>query len=447
MIQSGANDQARTAWRAPVQQAVIILTVLGLCASFGTMLSFIPASKTQIGANPFDYSEIVKNPNYYALHTLEILFLVSAGLLALSLTKPREITGGFMWRFGLFLAAAGLMAARGYTLKDLLSTRLVDATGPFMCLISVLIFIGVRRSNWVVIDKAFVATAVALSVVILYEIVDLRTASRVEAVRSMLPALNALFWPAGWIALKQYPRSTIGRYMRFAPTTVYGLGSLFTQMRLNFVMLFLLLGMCSYVDYRRGVPQAKRWVVAFGITLWLVIFSMVFLVDTPVFHKLEAASEGFHSRLGEDTRSGQVRAFFESVQLQELLLGRGSFATWRWGRRDWNGQTDVGYLNLLLYGGVPLLVTYVAVHAAPSLDVLRRRPKGLQLTASSLVLLWTIRMFSSGTPSLALEYYPVLIFVGACISREPELTEQEGVIPRLKSGHRPLLCTTVADRS
>ena len=410
-------NRAPACWHAAAQQGVIILTVLGLCASLGSMLSYIPASKAQIGPDPFYYAEIVKDPIYYAFHAAEILLLVSAGLLALWMSKPREITCGFLWRFALFLAAGGLMAARGYTLEALLSTKLVDATGPFMCVISVLLFVGVRRSNWVVIDKAFLGTAAALSVVTLYEIADLRTASRVEAIRGMLPLVNALLWPAGWVAMRPYPPSTFGRYVRFAPLAVYALGSLFTEMRLNFVMLFLLLGMCSYVDYRRGTPQAKRWLIASAMAVWLVLFWMVFLVDTPAFQKLDAATEGLYARMDEDSRTGQVKEFFEAVRPQELLLGRGSFATWRWGRLEWNGGTDVGYLNLLLYGGVPLLLTYLAVHAAPSLAVLRRRPKGLELTAGVLVLLWTIRMLSTGTPNLGLEYYPVLLCVGACISR------------------------------
>lgn len=428
MMGPAPYNRAPDRWHAPAQQAVIMLTVLGLGASFGAMLSYIPASKTQIGPDPFYYAEIVKDPIYYVFHAAELLLLVSAGLLALWLTKTSEITGGFLWRFALFLAAGGLMAARGYTLEALLSTKLVDATGPFMCLISVLIFVGVRRSNWVVIDKAFLGTAAVLSVVTLYEIADLRTASRVEAIRAMLPLVNALLWPAGWVAMRPYPSSGFGRYVRFAPLAVYAVGSLFTEMRLNFVMLFLLLGSCFYVDYRRGAPQAKRWVIASAMAVWLVMFWMVFLVDLPAFQKLDAATEGFYSRLDEDSRTGQVKDFFESVEPQELLLGRGSFATWRWGRQEWNGATDVGYLNLLLYGGVPLLVTYLAVHAAPSLAVLRRRSKGLELTAGVLVLLWTIRMLSSGTPSLDLEYYPVLICVGACICRERELTGQGALV-------------------
>jgi len=414
---SSLYPSVRASWHAPTEGAVLVLAVLGLGASFGTMLSFITASKAQIGADPFYYAEIVKGPLYYILHAAEILLLLSAGVLALSCTNRREMANGFLGHFVLFLAAGGLMAVKGYTLEDLFSQKLVDATGPFMCLISVVLFVAVRRSNWPVIDKAFLVTAAVLSTVTLYEIAGLGTTSRVEAVRCMLPVVNALFWPASWTALRPYPRSSGVRYMRFAPAAVYGLGSLFTEMRLNFVMLFALLFLCAYADRQRGRWQAPAWLAALGMTAWLLLFSLVFLAETPAFEKVEGAAEGFYSRLDEDSRSGQLREFFRSVKPQELLFGRGSFATWRWGRGEWNGGTDVGYLNLLFYGGVPLLLSYFAVHMAPSLAALRRKPTGLQLTAGGVVLLWAIRMFSSANPGLTLEYYPILLCVGMCVSR------------------------------
>jgi hypothetical protein len=98
------------------------------------------------------------------------------------------------------------------------------------------------------------------------------------------------------------------------------------------VMLCFLLATHSYADYRRGVPQAKRWLIALAATLWLVLFSAIFLPNSSAFKIVEAAAESLYSRLDEDTRTGSLLAFFDSVQPQELLLGRGSFARW------WNGE-------------------------------------------------------------------------------------------------------------
>ena len=83
---------------------------------------------------------------------------------------------------------------------------------------------------------------------------------------------------------------------------------------------------------------------------------------------------------------------------------------------EWEG-TDVGYLSLLFFGGVPLLVTYIAVHLKPCFSALGRNVPASQQTAACVVLLWGLRMFSSTYPGTSLESYPVLFFVGACISK------------------------------
>jgi hypothetical protein len=105
-------------------------------------------------------------------------------------------------------------------------------------------------------------------------------------------------------------------------------------------------------------------------------------------------------------------------------------ATWNWGRADWRGGTDVGYLTLLLYGGLPLLLTFIAAHLAPGFRTLAGDPSGWRLTAAGVVVLFTIRMFSSTYIGLTLDYYPFLFCVGACLSREPS---------RLTGRRRPVL--------
>jgi len=156
------------------------------------------------------------------------------------------------------------------------------------------------------------------------------------------------------------------------------------------------------------------------LALWLGLFAGVFLRDTSEFRTMETVADQFSSRLDQDTRTGQLAYFFESVRPEELLLGKGSMATWNWGRTlNWGGGTDVGYLTLLLYGGVPLLLTYLATHIQPCFAVFARRLDNWQLTAAGVVLLWSIRMLSSSYIGVTLDYYPILFCVGACISREP----------------------------
>ena len=104
------------------------------------------------------------------------------------------------------------------------------------------------------------------------------------------------------------------------------------------------------------------------------------------------------------------------MPVADLLFGRGARATWNWPGMSprWAGGTDVGYLSLLFFGGIPLLVTWCAVHLGPPLRVLRSGDDGARLAAAAVALLWGVRMLSSSFPSLALDYEVVLLCVGAC---------------------------------
>jgi hypothetical protein len=188
---------------------------------------------------------------------------------------------------------------------------------------------------------------------------------------------------------------------------------------LNFVMLFALLLLFAYLQRKRGTPQAAVWLVGIGLLVWSAAFVAAFLTDTPAFQRVTYVVEEFSERLAEDTRSHQLEWFFRSNSVPELLAGKGSFAKWQWGPEMWTG-TDVGYLTLLLFGGVPLLITYAVTILKPGFSAFFRAIEDWQLTAAAIVMLFALRMFSSTYANVALDYYPVLLCVGACISREPQ---------------------------
>ena len=231
--------------------------------------------------------------------------------------------------------------------------------------------------------------------------------------------MNVFFWPASWIALRRYEHGDVWGHFRFAPTLLYAVGSLFTQTRLNFVMLFGLLLAYAYLQYRRNTLHLFGWIASLALVVWVSLFTAIFLSDVKAFDKVSDVTKAFSSRLDEDSRTGQLVWFATTVQPQELILGRGSLATWDWDGEDWAGGTDVGYLTLLLYGGVPLLLTYFWTHISPGLKAFATNDNGIQSTAACIVLLWGLRMFSSSYPNLSLEYYPLLLCLGVCVYQEP----------------------------
>lgn len=416
--QLGILDAPRPASGA--QRLILALTVLGLAASLVTGLTFQTAMIAQIAPDQAYSGEIVKPPLYYAAHAAEIFLLMAAGALALLRTPVRGISRGYCARLALFFTATLLMTARGYDLPSLLSTKIFDQSGPVVCFISMLVFVGARRENWRVLGKVMWALAAALSVVVILRMGGLHAMTRVEAVANLGEATNHLLFPAAWLALNHYPRRSLASRLHLAPILVYALCSFLNQTRLNFVMLFTLLAVSAYFNHKRRIPQLSVWIAGLVLLAIAGMLTSAFLADTPVVQKLGFVASSFAGRLDEDTRTGQVTAFVQNVQPHELLLGRGARATWNWPSKSLNytGGTDIGYLTLLFYGGVPLLLTYIATHVAQGFHAFRVKASDWRLPALGVALLWAVRMFSSSYPVVSLEYYPVLLCIGACISRE-----------------------------
>ena len=410
-------------------RVVLALTLAGLIAALATLVLLLDSIQQQAKPGEFIPSNIIKPTIYYVAHAIQIVLLLAAALVSLMCDGLRGIERGYFWRFGLFIGAVFLMTAKGYSAADLTSTRLVDSMGPFPYLVSLLVFVGARQKYWSVIDKAMVIEAVFLSVMALTALSSLHSFTRDRVIASLGGTLDALYWPAAWIALRRYTRDSFARHLRFLPILLYGFVSFFTETRLNVVMLLACLGVYSYVEYKRLTPQIATWVVGLGVVVWTGTLAAIVLRDTSALRTVEFVADSFYQRIDEDTRSGQIKSFFDDVEPSELVLGRGALATWNWGRTEWSGGTDIGYLTILFYGGIPLLLTYIVTHIRPAFRVVRTSPDGRQLAAAGIVVLWTIRMFSSSYPNLTLSYYPVALCVGACISRNV-LTESLRSIDR-----------------
>lgn len=365
---------------------------------------------------------IIKPPLYYAAYAIQLSLSLLTGLVAMIMLDFRTVDRTYPLRLALLLGAAVLMTARSYTLSDLLSLKLVDATGPTPFFFFVLAFIGVNRRSWHVLDRVFATESVVLSGLVLLNISKLRVFSREESVLMLGTYLNSLLWPAAWVVLRQYAPNSWLRYVRFGPILVYSLGSVFVQTRLNFVMVLTLLFVYGYIQRKRGLPQSAAWLLSGALAVWAFLFVSIFLWDSGAYEKFNSVAGAFYSRLDEDTRTGQLYSFFRDVQPQELLLGRGSFATWNWNGILWTGGTDLGYLSLLLFGGVPLLAGYVLAQVLPSLRLFRRDTEEWQLPAAGVLFLFTIRMFSSSYPGQNLDSYILLLCTGACISRRASQT-------------------------
>jgi hypothetical protein len=370
---------------------------------------------SQSSGTPTDYNvqragrDYRKGSIYYASYGTEIVFMLLSGFTAIASTLRRTDLSNLRISYGALAASAVLMSYQGYTNADVFSVKIAAMTGPLPLVISALVFVSADATNWRAIARLLRVGAGVLSLCVLVNIAYLQSASRTEALTQLLFYLNALYWPAVWLFLED---TSIGirRIPCLLPLIVYGVGGIVVQTRLCFIMIA-----CALIlrAYRHGTGRAVAMMFV-GASCVVMLLTSSGLNSTG---KISTAWEGLSERSLEDTRTGQLEQFFDDVGLKELVVGRGSFATWTWNGVAWDGGTDVGYLSLALFGGVPLLLSYVMFHFSPIIWRANRRRKGFSSSCDLIVVLWAVRMFSSSYPSLSMEYYYLLLCIGGCFAR------------------------------
>ena len=402
--------------RAFVRPLVSGLAVAGLAASLLATVALQGSQVSQAGTGVWeDVAEVPRPALYYLAHATRIAALTAAGLIAFAVRGRRVSSWLAVW-FLAFVAAGLLCALRGMEAPDFLSARVFGTTGPWLALVSLLLFVSARSDALPLVGRTFDLLAWTLTGLVTWEAVHLHSFLRQETVAALGAYLNALYFPAAWLVLRPHAAGSPSRHLRWIPVLAYAAGSVLVQTRLNLVMLALLLLADAWISARRsGRPVARVLEIAavaaaaIGVTSWLAD-------GTRLARVFDLSLLGLVERIGEDSRTGQLTAFFVDVPASDLLLGRGARATWNWPGMSprWSGGTDVGYLSLLFFGGLPLLVTWCVVHLGPPLRVLRSGDHGARLACAAVVLLWGVRMLSSSFPSLALDYGVVLLCVGAC---------------------------------
>lgn len=425
---------------------VVLLTCVALAGGVVTASAMSEARVAAVMQGFERDEDLPKTPVYYAAHALQLLAMLSAGTLAF-LTRDRRLPLVYDLRMAALIGAGALMSVRGMTLGEFFTSRVVGSTGPLVAVVSLLVFAGAADPRFRRFAHVLDAFAVLMSVAVLQQLAGVRSTERTEVVAQLGNYVDLLYWPAAWMILKpSLGASTAQRVFRWLPVAVFTIASVFTQTRLNFVMLALLFAAFGYVEVRRGVAAAQN-LVALTVLFLFIVIAASWGSGTRFAGLADQSAVAFRERLLHDSRTHQIVSFFADVAPHELVLGRGSRATWNWPGMSprWAGGTDIGYLSLLFYGGIPLLFTWLLVHVAPAVNVLRSRAaKGVELTAALIVMLYAVRMFSSTFPRLAPEYYAVLLCVGACMQWRAEPAPRVGGprwrVPCASSGSRTSPC-------
>jgi hypothetical protein len=383
----------------------------------GLLMSFVAIAITneaiRAGASKgLLYTELIeKPPIYYPFHAGQLFAMLTAGVLALIALRKQIYKIGF-YPLILLIVTGLYIALRGYEPSDIFSKRIVNPRGPLQCWISIAAFAAVYYGNWKIIGRGIHTVAILLSLYCAYLMLILGTVNRTIAMNNLTTPLNPLYW-TGLYTLMVVEGTWPTNIAKWCPIGIYALGAIITQTRLNLLMVAL--AFVAYLFLRvRGSRDISKPIVtvvftAIGIVVMIVVFS-----NTSVGDLLEFYSAALQNRFTQDSRSGQLIAFFSDVPLGSLVFGRGAEAAWNWDGELWKGGTDVGYLSVLFFGGVPMLVGMYCFLIRPAFRNIFEARHKTDLIAPIIVVLFAIRMFSSEFPSLDIEYYPILLAAGRC---------------------------------
>ena len=169
-------------------------------------------------------------------------------------------------------------------------------------------------------------------------------------------------------------------------------------------------------------PTSRRLV--FSVNSFLIILACIIVVisvqSDVVYHAIGRITNNVHNKLLVDSRTDVVHYMLDGFTTKDWIVGRGAYGTYRTDNKTLGfnrGTIEIGYLSLLLKGGLVLLVPYVLVACGACFRGLR----GLNVVSYAfgcVVVGRLLEMMVFGLPTVSATYLVFWLAVGACYNRE-----------------------------
>ncbi|MDD2318979.1 MAG: hypothetical protein PHO83_02905 [Geobacteraceae bacterium] len=370
-----------------------------------------------IGSSP---SDDFQNPGgkpaiYYILHGTGMLTLISGGILAGIKGQYQKLSLPMRFAFWLLISTSITWALIAYDFKDVSSMEVFGATGPFVWLSCVLIFAGMNKSVWVMLEPVIIFIAYITAILAVYSIVTSSVTVEDRWLSAPVRYMVMLMWFGGWTLVSSHKSKGFALILRFLPYFVFILTTIYTQTRSWFLMSMILLACYWFVGKRYDNNDSS-------VTGKFMVFSVILMIATLVAgvfledYIIKSITE-FRNRAFVDSRTGQYVEFFSQVSFSDLLLGMGPKGTWYWSGQDYR-FFDNAYLWMAFIGGIPILVSYCMLIIYPGYKAYFAGARNDDAAAASIVILWGLSLTGFSTylnPSLTPHSYFLLLLSGRCL--------------------------------
>jgi len=391
---------------------------IDLLAIGGLVLSWLAAiSMAETGSGDgFIDPETNRSALYYAAHAGSIACVMLASIMALSRGQWKVFRRGTRLAFVALFSAAILWSLIAYTPQELLSTKLIGATGPFVWITLLFVAVGTDRhviqaSEPVIRLLAYATAALAVRTLITHGAMEYSIGLTKHTYYTTI-----LMWLGGWTLLCSAQMHGSKLLLRAIPYAVMLPLAIQGQGRSWILMWFLTGGAFLYVRKRvHGEAKAARTVLK-----WAAIASGIAMAAYLTVLQALPAVQSLKDRAGDDTRSNQYVHFFADVHVYELILGRGPNGSWYWPVVNGDYQFfDNGFLWMLFIGGLPTLLGYIAIVIWPTIELIRAKLTGADAAAVFMICFWALALTGLSTftlPSVAFTNFLISLLAGRCHS-------------------------------
>jgi hypothetical protein len=363
--------------------------------------------------NPVIGDLLAYQPTPWALAFGRVSYAIMIVGAVLSVTGASGVRLGRHYRVLLcaWIGYSLLLATRNLQLQDFLSSVFFSSLAPGCAIASCLIFASADKETWRALARIVAYGSVVVSFIALYQMAQMRSASRGEAFWRLDTYAKILEITAivgfGWFA--RACKTWIGAI----PVAVLIAATVAMQTRLMVVELVSLLFFYRLFSQRKLSTSAVVASCLGGLILLWGVY--LFWYSPAVFRaNLPASASAFLDRSTEDTRSAQFVNFFAKVPAETFILGVGIPRP-----GEFNGQgskgIDFGYVNILFIGGIPALVLFFLIHLLPPIRCLGDGFDSVDAACLASVMTYGVRLFSSTVPDLTPGYYILMLLVGRSV--------------------------------
>lgn len=399
---------------------VPLLTAAGLVGAWGAWVLTAQSVGTTVGEGVVGPGE--KSSAYYLAHGVGLISVLIAGIVAAAKGQYRRMSAGSRFAFWTLQFTAVIWALLAYGLPDYVNFKAFGATGPFVWFSTVLIFAGMDKKVWPLVDKVVWGASIISACLAIVSIAMTHRDITQRWLSTPVYYMVLLMWFGGWTLFSFTRYQSVSHFWRFIPYVVFICLAVFTKTRSWFLMSFFLLLAFFWLNKPEGQRSSF---FAHRLKSMLVLLFALALLGFFLKDLLLGAFADFQDRALQDTRSGQYVEFFADVPLSDLVLGRGPNGTWDWNGRDYQ-FFDNAVLWMAFIGGIPTALSYLALVILPGLKCLGAPI--VEINASAiLLLLWGLACIGFSTysnPSLTPYAYLLSLLAGRCLGHLADRREK-----------------------